>query len=383
MTRVGIIGAGVISGIYLKNAAAVTPFEVVAVADLSAERARTQASEYGVRHVLTPEELLAHPEVEVVLNLTIPAAHAGVSRAALEAGKHVYGEKPLALTREDGLALVNLAEARGLRLGSAPDTFLGAGLQTCRQLIDEGVIGRPLAATGFMLSHGVEAWHGNPDFFYQPGAGPMFDMGPYYLTALISLLGPVRTVAGQAVSGFQERVITSAQRYGERIPVQTPTHVTALLGFESGVAATLITSFDVWHAQVPRIEIYGSEGTLSLPDPNTFGGPVRLRLAQDKEWREIPLGRPYAGNSRGLGLSDLIASVQEGRAPRASGQLALHVLDAMQSTLESAEAGRTLTLTTTAGRPEPLPGRERGSYPAALETVAPTPRGQHPKRGQA
>ena len=352
--RVGIIGAGDISGIYLKNAASVTPFEVVAIADLSAERARTRADEYGVRQVLTPQELLAHPEVDVVLNLTIPAAHAEVSRAALEAGKHVYGEKPLALNREDGLALVALAEARGLRLGSAPDTFLGAGLQTCRQLIDQGVIGQPLAATAFMLSHGVEAWHGNPDFFYQPGAGPLFDMGPYYLTALISLLGPVRTVTGQAVSGFQERVITTAQRYGERIAVRTPTHVTALLGFASGAAATLITSFDVWHAQVPRIEIYGSEGTLSVPDPNTFGGPVRLRLAQDKEWRELFPEGPYAQNSRGLGLSDLMASVQEGRAPRASGQLALHVLDAMQSTLESAEAGQTLTLTTTADRPEPL-----------------------------
>ncbi|MFC4427292.1 Gfo/Idh/MocA family protein [Deinococcus navajonensis] len=354
MTGVGVIGAGVISGIYLKNAASLTPFEVVAVADLSPERARTQAAEYGVRHVLTPEELLAHPEVEVVLNLTVPSAHAAVTRSALEAGKHVYGEKPLALTREDGLALVNLAEARDLRLGSAPDTFLGAGLQTCRQLIDEGAIGQPLAATAFMLSHGVEAWHASPDFFYQPGAGPMFDMGPYYLTALISLLGPVRTVTGQATSGFQERTITTAQRYGERIPVGTPTHVTALLGFESGVAATLITSFDVWHAQVPRIEIYGSEGTLSLPDPNTFGGPVQLRLAQDKAWREVPLARPYALNSRGLGLSDLISSVHENRGPRASGRLALHVLDAMQSTLESAEAGRTLTLTTTAERPEPL-----------------------------
>ncbi|MFB9991114.1 Gfo/Idh/MocA family protein [Deinococcus oregonensis] len=354
MTRVGIIGVGDISSIYLKNAAELVPFEVVAVADLSAERAQARAKEFGVPNVLTPSELLAHPDVDVVLNLTIPAAHAEVSRAALEAGKHVYGEKPLALDREAGRALVELAGTRGLRLGSAPDTFLGAGLQTCRQLIDEGVIGRPLAATAFMMSHGVEAWHPNPDFFYQPGAGPMFDMGPYYLTALISLLGPIQTVTGQAVSGFEERTITTAKRLGERIPVRTPTHVTALLGFGSGVAASLTTSFDVWHAQVPRIEIYGSEGTLSLPDPNTFGGPVRVRLAQDKEWRDVPVERPYSQNSRGLGLSDLLASVREGRAPRASGELALHVLDAMQSTLESAEAGRTLTLSTTAERPAPL-----------------------------
>ncbi|UBV44269.1 Gfo/Idh/MocA family oxidoreductase (plasmid) [Deinococcus taeanensis] len=356
MTRVGIVGAGQISGIYLTNAAGATPFEVVAVADLTPQAAEARAQEYGIPLALSPEALLNHPGVDVVLNLTVPAAHAAVSRAALEAGKHVYSEKPLALTRDDGRALVALAQARGLRLGCAPDTFLGAGLQTCRQLIDEGVIGRPLAATAFMLSHGVEAWHANPDFFYQPGGGPLFDMGPYYLTALTALLGPVRTVSGQATQGFDERVITSAARRGERIAVQTPTHVSALLGFESGAAATLITSFDVWHAEVPRIEIYGSEGTLSLPDPNTFGGPVRLRLAQDREWREVPTDRPFAQNSRGLGLHDLIASVNEGRAPRASGALALHVLDVMHSTLDSAASGQTVRLTTTAERPAPLEG---------------------------
>lgn len=355
MNRVGIIGAGDISGIYLENAAGLIPFAVGAVADLSPERARARAEQYSVPEILTPEELLAHPDIDVVLNLTVPAVHAEVSRAALKAGKHVYSEKPLALNREDGRALVDLAGSRGLLLGCAPDTFLGAGLQTCRQLIDGGMIGKPLAATAFMMSHGVEAWHPNPDFFYQPGAGPLFDMGPYYLTALIALLGPIHTVTGQAVSGFAERVITTSRRNGERIPVGTPTHVTALLGFHSGVAATLITSFDVWHAQLPRIEIYGTEGTLSLPDPNTFGGPVRVRRAGDREWQEVALERPYAGNSRGLGLSDLLAGIREGRPPRASGQLALHVLDAMQSTLESAREGRTLTLSTTAERPAPLP----------------------------
>jgi predicted dehydrogenase len=353
--RVGIIGAGNISGIYLRNAVSLTPFSVVAIADLNPERARAVADEHHIPQVLTPDELLSSTDIEVVLNLTVPAAHAAVSHAALSAGKHVYGEKPLALNREDGRALVELARARGLQLGSAPDTFLGAGLQTCRRLIDDGVIGRPLAATAFMMSHGVEAWHPNPDFFYQPGAGPMFDMGPYYLTALISLLGPIRTVTGQAVSGFDERTITTPHRQGERIPVTTPTHVTSLLSFHSGAVATLITSFDVWGSQLPRIEIYGSEGTISVPDPNTFGGPVRLRRAHEKEWQEVPVERPYAQNSRGLGLHDLLASIDEARVPRASGELALHVLDAMQSTLESATQERTLSLTTHAPQPKPLP----------------------------
>ncbi|MBB6098371.1 putative dehydrogenase [Deinobacterium chartae] len=352
--RVGIIGCGDISVTYLKNASGVTPFTVAAVADLDLERASRRAREYGVERVLTPQELLAQPDIEVVLNLTVPAAHFEVSRAALEAGKHVYGEKPLAIRREDGETLVLLASERGLKLGSAPDTFLGAGLQTARKLIDDGVIGRPLAATAFMMGRGPESWHPSPDFFYRPGAGPLFDMGPYYLTALISLLGPITCVTGQAVSGHTERVITGPVRTGERIRVETPTHITGLLAFESGAVATLITSFDVWYAELPRIEIYGTEGTLSIPDPNTFGGPVRLRRAGEEAWREVPLTHAYATNSRGVGLRDLIEAAQQGREPRASGRLALHVLDAMQSILESSEARRTLDLGSRAERPAPL-----------------------------
>lgn len=350
--EVGIIGCGDISRIYLENAGSRTLFEIVAVADLLPERAQARAQEYGISRALTPDELLSDSDIDAVLNLTIPAAHAEISRRALEAGKHVYSEKPLALNVADGQALVELARERGLLIGCAPDTVLGAGLQTVRHLLDSGVIGRPLSATAFMLSSGVEAWHPSPDFFYQPGAGPLFDMGPYYLSALVSLLGPVRSVTGQASKGHEVRVITAERRKGEIIPVGTPTHITALLDFESGAVATLITSFDVQGSNLPRIEIYGTDGTLSLPDPNTFGGPVLLKRSGAKDWEELPLTFPNAENSRGLGLRDLLQAAQLGQTPRASGELALHVLDIMQSTLRSAEEGRRLDLQTTAAQPE-------------------------------
>ncbi|HUS16773.1 MAG TPA: Gfo/Idh/MocA family oxidoreductase, partial [Chloroflexia bacterium] len=275
--------------------------------------------------------------------------------AALEAGKSVYNEKPLAITRADGGRLLDVAAARGLRVGAAPDTFMGAGLQTCRKLIDDGVIGRPVAATAFMLGHGPEAWHPDPDFFYQPGAGPLFDMGPYYLTALTTILGPVRRVTSSAQISFPERVIGSREKRGQTITVRTPTHVASVLDFAAGAVGTLVTSFDVWAHEVPRIEIYGSNGTLSLPDPNTFGGPVRVRTAQDTAWREVDLAFGYAGNSRGVGLADMAAGLRTGRAHRASGALAYHVLDIMHASLEASEQGRHIELTSGVPRPDAMP----------------------------
>ncbi|MFN8472951.1 MAG: Gfo/Idh/MocA family oxidoreductase [Anaerolineae bacterium] len=353
--RIGIIGCGNISTIYLKNLPTFEGLSVVGCADILPERAQAQADAHNVPWAGSVEDLLARPDVDLVVNLTIPAVHAAVSRMALEAGKHVYSEKPLAISRVDGRALVALAEERGLRIGGAPDTFLGGGLQTCRKLIDDGVIGQPVAATAFMMSHGPETWHPDPAFFYEAGAGPLFDMGPYYITALVNLLGGVRRVSAAARISFPERVITSQPHVGEVIRVKTPTHVVANIDMAGGALATMITSFDVWGSQVPRIEIYGSEATLGVPDPNTFGGPVLLRKAGEKTFSELPLTYGYTVNSRGLGVADMADAIRSGRPARASGDLTFHVLDTMQTILDAADAGGWLETSSTVERPAALP----------------------------
>jgi predicted dehydrogenase len=330
----------------------------VACADLFIERAQAQAERFHVPKACGVEELLADPDIDIVINLTIPGAHAKIGMAALDAGKSVYGEKPLALTREQGQALLTTAQAKNLRVGSAPDTFLGGGIQTCIQLINEGQIGKPIAATAFMLSHGVENWHADPDFFYQPGAGPLFDMGPYYLTALISMLGPVRRVTGSAQISFPERVITSQPKYGTKITVNTPTHMAGVLDFANGAVVTMITSFDVWAHHLPRIEIYGTEGTLSVPDPNTFGGHVHIRRAGEREWSEVPLTHGYTQNSRGIGVADMVYAIHTGRQHRANGEMAYHVLDIMQSFYDSSRDGRHIELASTCEQPAPLAAGE-------------------------
>lgn len=352
--RVGIIGCGNISGIYMKNCRVLPGLELVACADVVQERAEAKAREHGIQ-ALSVDALMESPEIDLVVNLTIPAAHAMVNQAALEAGKHVYCEKPFAITREDGLTTLALAQQKGLRVGSAPDTFLGAGLQTCGRLIDEGVIGQPVAAVAFMAGHGPESWHPDPGFFYKKGAGPMFDIGPYYLTALVSLLGPVVRVSGTARKSFPERIATSEARMGEHLPVEVPTHYAATLDFASGPVATVLMSFDIWAHNLPRIEIYGSEGTLSVPDPNTFNGPVRVKLAKDEDWRDVPLTHPYSANSRGLGASDMAQAIVEGRPHRAGGDLAMHVLDLMLAAQEASEAGQYIQVKTVAPRPAPMP----------------------------
>ena len=353
-TRVGIIGCGNISGIYLANCRKLPGLALVACADLALARARAKAAQHGIR-AATVDELLADPDIDLVINLTIPSVHAEVSQRALAAGKHVYTEKPLATRRADGAATLALARAKGLRVGSAPDTFLGGGLQTCRKLIDAGAIGEPVAAVAFMTGHGPEGWHPDPEFFYKPGAGPMFDMGPYYLTALVSLLGPIVRVTGSARISFPERTIGSGPQQGQQIVVETPTHVAGVLDFAGGAVATIITSFDVWAASLPRIEVYGSEGSLNVPDPNTFGGPVRIRLAKDKELRDVPLTHGYTENSRGLGVADMASAIREGRPHRASGELAFHVLDVMAAFEEASTAGRHMAITSGPPRVEALP----------------------------
>lgn len=365
--EIGIVGCGKISGIYLENCRAFDLTNVRAVADLDLARARATADEYGIAAAPSVEDLLADPAIDVILNLTIPRAHVQVSRAALEAGKHVYSEKPLALDADEGKALLELADRAGLRVGCAPDTFLGGGIQTCLDAITSGLIGRPIAAAGFMTSHGHESWHPSPAFFYAKGGGPLFDMGPYYLTALIALMGPVERVSASAAITFPERTVTSQPLAGQKIRVETPTHVAGLLEFRSGAIGTLTTSFDVWGAQLPFLEIYGTEGTLSVPDPNTFGGPVRVLEAGQKDWRDLPVTRPYTRNSRGLGLADMAHALRTGRSQRASGALAFHVLEVMEGLLTSARERVHRELSGGCEAPAPMPKEEEptGTTPRA------------------
>jgi predicted dehydrogenase len=352
--KVGVIGCGVISSIYFETIKSLKILEAVACADLFLERAQARAAEFEVPRASSVEALLADPEVELVINLTIPAAHAEVALAALQAGKHVYNEKPLSISRDDARRMLDVAQERGLLVGNAPDTFLGGGLQTCRKLLDDGWIGEPVAAFAAMTGHGPERWHPDPAFFYQRGAGPMLDMGPYYLTALVALLGPIRRVTGSARITFPERMITSAPRYGQTITVETPTHLAGVLDFASGVIGTLITSFDVWSSRLPRIEIYGTRGSLGVPDPNTFGGPVLVRRAGAQDWSEAPLTHGYHENSRGIGVADMAYALRLGRPQRASGALAYHVLDLMLAFEESSEQGRHIEISSACERPAPL-----------------------------
>ena len=355
--RVGVIGCGHISDHYFRGCGLFDILEMRACADMDMSRAQKLAETHGVR-ALTVEQLLADPEIEVVVNLTPPAAHAEVALAVIAAGKHVHNEKPLAQTRAQGRRILEAADAAGLRVGCAPDTFLGGGLQTCRKLLDEGWIGRPVAASGFFLSHGPDTYHPSPDFFYKPGGGPLFDMAPYYLTALIHLLGPVKRVTGSASASFAQRFATHPglppDKFGYAIDVEVPTHVSAVLDFADGSIATLITSFDVWSQNLPRIEIYGSEGTLSVPDPNHFGGPVRIKRAGAKDWSETPLTH-HSEVLRGIGVADLAHSLRSGRAQRASGALAWHVLDLMHAILDSSDSGQHVAIQSSAERPAPLP----------------------------
>ena len=353
--RVGLMGTGVISDIYLTNAAKYAEIDIVACADLDVDRARQAAAKHGVARAYSPDDLLADPGVELVINLTIPRAHAEVGVATLAAGKHLYSEKPFTIEREDAARLLASAAERDLRVGSAPDTFLGGGLQTCRHLIDAGAIGQPVAATAFVTGHGPEGWHRNPAFFYQYGGGPLLDMGPYYLTALVNLMGPVRRVTGSARASFPERTIGSEPLKGQTIAVEVPTHVAAVLDFASGAIATLVTSFDVWAADLPRIEVYGATGSLSVPDPNQFGGPIRIHTAGAKDWSDAPLTFASAENSRGIGVADMAAAIRAGEPHRASGELAYHVLDIMASILDASESGRHIDIQSTCDRPAPLP----------------------------
>ncbi|NLT73265.1 MAG: Gfo/Idh/MocA family oxidoreductase [Chloroflexi bacterium] len=355
--RIGIIGCGNISAAYLRTVQTFSVLNCVAVSDILPERARAAADTYGIPRACSPEELLADPEIQIVVNLTTPQSHTAVNLAALEAGKHVYTEKPLAVAREDGARVIALAEAKGLRVGCAPGTFLGGGLQTCRKLIDDGAIGRPVAAAAFMMGHGHESWHPDPAYYYKRGAGPMFDMGPYYLTALTTLLGPIRRIAGIAGIQIGERTITSQPKYGEKITVETPDHVTGLIEFSSGAIGTIITTFATWHSQLPRIEIYGTEGTLNVPDPNTLAGPVSIACAGTREFVDVPLTHGHSDGHAmwGIGVAEMAHALLADRPHRASGRQAYHVLDLMNGFLESSAGSVYYETVSSMERPAPLP----------------------------
>ena len=350
--KVGLIGCGTISPQYLRNLPAYPGVEVAACSDIDMDRARSRAEEFGVPVACSVDELLANPEIGIVVNLTLPATHVEVSLAAIAAGKHVYSEKPLAVERDGGDAILRGARRAGVMAGCAPDTFLGAGIQTCRRLIDDGRIGRPVAAMASFLGHGHEHWHPAPAFYYQVGGGPMFDMGPYYLTALVALLGPVRRVSGSHGRAFDRRLITSEPLNGATIDVEVATHVAGVLDFQNGAIGTIVTSFDVWGSGIPWMEVYGTEGTLSVPNPNTFRGPVRLQRGRG-EWEEVPLDHPEGG--RGIGVAEMADALRNRRRSRVDAAMANHVLDVMHAVYESSDDGRHIALRTTCDGPEPVP----------------------------
>jgi predicted dehydrogenase len=362
--RVGVIGCGNISTAYFRLAPLFKGVRMVACADLKTELAAAQAKAFGLR-AMTVDELLADRDIDVVVNLTIPAAHYPISKAALDAGKHVYSEKPFVLSLKEGLDLKKRAEKKGLRIGSAPDTFLGGAHQQARALLDAGKVGKITSGVCHVMNHGMEHWHPNPDFFYAPGGGPVLDLGPYYISSLVQLLGPVTKVAALTSIPQERRTISNGPRSGETVPVETPTTVHALLHFANGAVVTLNASWDVWsHGHAP-IELYGEDGTLLVPDPNFFGGTVGL-TQRDKPVKKLPawkhaLGVPNQQSPRGplanyrtVGLADMALAILEGRPHRCSLEFALHAIDIMTAVLQSGETGRFVTLTTTCERPAAL-----------------------------
>ncbi|SEN36930.1 Gfo/Idh/MocA family protein [Actinacidiphila rubida] len=350
--RVGMVGAGKISGQYLDTLAGTPGLRLTAVTDLDPARAARAAAGTGASVAGGVAELVARDDVDAVLNLTVPAVHAEVALAAIAAGKHVYGEKPLAATREEAADVLAAAKAAGVRVGCAPDTVLGTGIQTARKAVDDGLVGTPVAATAFMTTPGHERWHPDPEFYYRPGGGPLLDMGPYYLTALVHLLGPVISVTGAASTPRAEREIGSGPRAGQRFGVEVDTHVTGILRHEGGALSTLVMSFDVHAARLPRIEVYGTGGSLSVPDPNGFDGQVEHFAADHPRWEPLPVSAGYPGAGRGTGLADLAGALAADRPHRASAELAAHVLEVMLGLLDAAREGGTRRID---GCPRPAP----------------------------
>ena len=380
---VGIIGCGNISTVYMHNMPLFAGVRLVACADMRMEAAHAQAAKFGIE-ALEVDALLKRDDIDIVINITIPNAHYAVSHAALTAGKHVFGEKPLTTSLSDAKKLVAEGQSRNLLIGCAPDTFLGGGGRLARSFVDEGRVGKILGGTAFLMSHGMEHWHPDPEFFYKPGGGPILDIGPYYIGALVNLLGPIASVQAQGNIGHAERIITATgARNGESITVETPTTVMALLNFVSGAHVNLVMSWDVWKHGHPAIELYGTEGSMRVPDPNFFGGTIDYTV-RDGDWQQAdsstmvfghpnwrspnwPPSRPPQANYRCLGLAELARAATTGTPHRSSGQLALHVLEVMYGILDAAETGRTVAIETVIERPLAMDDAEA----AALLKVVP------------
>lgn len=354
--KVGIIGCGDISDAYLSTGDTFDSYEIIACSNRTRSRAKEKADEYDIE-AMDIDELLSNPEIDIVANLTPPLAHAKISIEALEAGKQVYTEKPIATTIADSKRILEVADEKNLFVGSAPDTILGAALQTCRDLIDEGRIGNPIGATVHWTHSGHEGWHPNPDFFYQEGGGPLYDVGPYYLTALILLLGPAAQVTGNSTKGFDKRTIRSEPRHGESLDVHVPTHEAGIVTFESGVIADLVMSFDVVgksSAPDPLFEIYGTEGTLKVPDPNYFDHSAYICERGEDEFEHVPHSHSYT-RGRGVGIDDIVRAIETDWQQRTSGKISHHTLDIMESIRTSAEKGGHIPIESSCERPKPLP----------------------------
>lgn len=364
-TGIGILGCGNISESYLKLAPLFAGLDVRAVADINMDAARARAAEFGVR-ADTVDGLMAAEDIEIIVNLTIPAAHFETTKAILEAGKHAYSEKPFVLSLSQGESLRELALKKGLRVGSAPDTFLGGAHQLARTAIDDGAVGKIIGGTCHVMSHGMEAWHPNPDFFFQPGGGPILDLGPYYITNLVQLIGPVKAVSAMTATSFPERTISNGPRNGETVPVETPTNIHALLEFQSGAIVSFGASWDVWAHRHKNMELYGSEGSLYVPDPNFFGGDVQIadrdgKVATITEVNH-PFGVPNSADGRGdkqanyrcAGLADMAAAITDNRPHRCSLELATHVVEVMTAILQSGQSRSWVEMSTTCDRPDPM-----------------------------
>lgn len=354
---VGIIGCGNISTAYLELAGMFKGYEILAVADINLDNAHAQASKFGVR-AHSVDELLAADDIDLVINLTIPAAHAEVSRKILEAGKHVYSEKPFVLTLQEAQDLATVAQANNVRIGSAPDTFLGSSHQLARSLVDDGAIGTVTHGAAVVMSSGMEDWHPNPDFFFQKGGGPILDLGPYYICNLVQMLGPVKAVTSFTGSAHARRTIRNGPRDGESVPVETPTTIHAVLSFESGAIITLLASWDVWASNHPIMELYGTEGTMNLPDPNFFGGELtiteRAKPPVVKTWDHpfaVPNFEDNQANYRGAGLADMALAIAQDRPHRCNDAFATHVVEVMTAVLEAGETGQVMAMKTRCERP--------------------------------